>query len=110
MLPAPTPRMPAVSPNRDMKHCFAEARRLSGGGDGERQVVIIAPDGTLLQVPVPPPGKADASLIHDVRTALAPEDEPATGQNITAINFTQGIQKVSRSFFKILELMPNLSY
>jgi hypothetical protein len=102
--------MPAVSPNRDMRRCVAEARRLSSGADGERWVVIIAPDGSLIQVPVPPPGKADASLIRDVRAALAPEDEPVTGLNITAINFTQGIQKVARSFFKILELMPNLSY
>jgi hypothetical protein len=110
MAPAHTVRMPAVSPNRDVRQCFAEARRGSAEADGTRRVVVIAPDGTLVSVPVPPPGKADASLIRDVRAALAPEDEPVTGLTITAINFTQGIQKVSRSFFKMLELMPNLSY
>jgi hypothetical protein len=108
MLPA---RMPNVSPNRDIGRCFAEARRLSAGRNGLRWVVIIAPDGTLIKVPVPPPAEADQSLLRDVRAALSPEGgEAVTGLTITSINNTGGIQKRGRSFFQILELIPNLSY
>ena len=103
-------RMPEVSPRRDIAACFAEARRISAGWSGSRWVVIVAPDGTLVRVPAPPPEAADQSLLHDVRAALAPEEEPATGQVITAINSTGGVQTRARSFFQILELMPNLSY
>jgi len=108
MLPA---RMPQVSPNRDVARCFAEARRISAGWNGLRWVVIIAPDGALIKVPVPPPEEADQSLLHDVRAALSPEGgEVVTGLAITSINSTAGIQKRARSFFQILELVPNLSH
>jgi hypothetical protein len=74
-------------------------------------VVIIAPDGSLIRVPVPPPAEADQSLLRDVRAALTPEGgEEVTGLTITSINSTSGIQKRARSFFQILELVPNLSY
>ena len=108
MLPA---RMPQVSPNRDIARCFAEARRLSTGSNGLRWVVIVAPDGSLVKVPVPPPDEADPSLLRDVRAALSPEGgEAVIGLAITSINSTGGIQKRVRSFFQILELVPNLSY
>ena len=104
------PRMPNVSPKRDIAACFAEARRVSAGTGGVRWVVVIAPDGTLVRVPVPTPKAADPTLLRDVRLALAPEGEPVTGQAITAINFTAGIQARARSFHQILELIPNLSH
>jgi hypothetical protein len=47
---------------------------------------------------------------RDVRAALSPEQEPFTGLTITAINCTTGIQRRARSFHKMLELLPNLSY
>jgi hypothetical protein len=96
--------------HRDIRRCFADARRLSAGTHGERRVVIIAPDGTLVLVPVPSPEKADRSLLRDVRAALAPQHEPVTGLVITAINATAGVQRRGRSFFKLLPLVPNLSY
>src|SRR5262249_41097985 len=68
------------------------------------------PDGKLVLVPVPAPEEADASLLRDVRAALAPQHEPVTGLVITAINGTAGVQRRGRSFFKLLPLMPNLSY
>ncbi len=108
MLPA---RMPQVSPNRDVARCFADARRISAGWNGRRWVVIIAPDGSLIKVPVPLPEEADQSLLRDVRAALSPEGgEVVTGLAITSINGTGGIQKRARSFFQILELVPNLSH
>jgi hypothetical protein len=75
-----------------------------------RRVVIIAPDGTLVNVPVPAEEEADRSLLRDVRAALAPQNEPVTGLTITAINYTSGVQRLARSFRKMLELVPNLSY
>ena len=107
MIPA---QMPTISPHRDIRRCFADARRLSTGTHGERRVVIIAPDGTLVLVPVPTPEEADRSLLRDVRTALAPHQEPVTGLVITGINCTSGAQRLGRSFFKLLPLVPNLSY
>jgi hypothetical protein len=53
MVPA---SMPTISPRRDLRRCFTDARRLSAGARGERWVVIIAPDGTLIRVPVPGAG------------------------------------------------------
>jgi len=103
------PRMPNVSPRRDIAACFARARRLSESGPA-RWVVIIAPDGALVKVPVPAPEAADPTLLRDARLALAPEGEPATGQVITAVNCTAGVQARARSFFRLLELMPNLSH
>ena len=103
-------QMPTISPRRDIRRCFADARRLSAGTHGERRVVVIAPDGTLILVPVPAPENADRSLLRDVRAALAPHQEPVTGLVITAINGTSGIQRRGRSFFKLLPLVPNLSY
>lgn len=110
MLPFVSPCMPTISPKRDVRRCFADARRLSAGTHGLRRVVVIAPDGTLVNVPVPEPGDADPSLIRDVRAALAPENEPVTGLAITAINCTLGVQRLGRSFHKMLTLLPNLSY
>ena len=103
-------RMPIISPKRDIQACFNEARRVGSGANGQRWVVIIAPDGSLVKVPVPPSKEADQSLLHDVRFALSPEGEPVSGLNITAINYTAGIQARARSFHQILELIPNLSY
>lgn len=107
MIPA---QMPAVSPRRDIRRCFAQARGLSVGAQGTRRVVIIAPDGKLVLVPVPSPEEADQSLLRDVRTALAPQHEPTTNLVITAINSTSGVQRRGDSFFKLLALIPNLSY
>ena len=107
MLPA---RRPAVSPNRNIRSCLDQARRISAGAHGLRWVVIVAPDGTLVRVPVPPEHEADQSLLRDVRSSLSPNGEPATGLAITSINCTAGVQKRARSFFQILELVPNLSY
>lgn len=107
MIPA---RMPNVSPRRDIAACFAAARQLGGGTAGGRWVVVIAPDGALVRVPVPPPDAADPTLLRDVRLALAPEGEPVTGLSITAVNCTAGVQGRARSFFRLLELLPNLSY
>jgi hypothetical protein len=108
MLPA---RMPTVSPTRDIRSCLAEARRISGGAHGLRWVVIVAPDGSLIRVPVLPERAADQSLLRDVRAVLQPEGgEEVTGPAITSINSTAGIQKRARSFFQILELVPNLSH
>lgn len=108
MLPA---RMPQVSPNRDIARCFAEARRASAGWNDRRWVVLVAPDGSLIKVPVPPPAEADQSLLRDVRKSLQPEGgEEVTGLTITSINCTAGVQKRARSFFQLLELVPNLSY
>lgn len=103
-------RMPTVSPHRDIRRCLADGRRLSAGTHGMRRVAIIAPDGTLVLVPVPDPGEADQSLIRDVRAALAPQGEAVTGLTITAINSTSGVQRLGRSFQKLLPLVPNLSY
>ncbi len=105
-----SPCMPTISPNRDIRRCFADGRRLSAGSHGLRWVVIIAPNGSLVNVPVPPQGEADQSLIRDVRSALAPENESVTGLAITAINCTMGVQRLARSFHKMLALVPNLSY
>ena len=102
--------MPIISPKRDIKRCFENARRLSTGAHGVRWVVIIAPDGTLINVPVAPEEEADRTLLRDVRMVLAPNKEPVTGLTITAINCTTGIQRVARSFHKMLPLIPNLSY
>src|SRR5688572_4465986 len=104
------PKMPTISPKRDIARCFADARRLSAGTHGMRRVVVIAPDGTLVNVPVPAEAEADRSLLRDVRTALAPQNELVTGLTITAINCTSGVQSRARSFRKMLELIPNLSY
>lgn len=102
--------MPTISPRRDIGACFANARRLSAGAHGVRWVVIIAPDGTLVNVPVPSPEDADQSLLRDVRAALSPDKLPVTGLAITAINCTSGAQRKARSFHKMLPLLPNLSY
>jgi len=104
------PTMPTISPKRDIRRCFSDARRLSAGAHGVRWVVIIAADGKLVNVPVPSPEEADRSLLRDTRTALAPGQEAVTGLNITAINCTTGVQGKTRSVRKMLELMPNLSY
>jgi hypothetical protein len=110
MQPMIAPSMPTVSPHRDFRRCLAEARRISAGTRGMRWVVIIAPDGTLVNVPVPAPANADRSLLRDVRRALAPEDEPLTDLVITSINCTTGAQRRARSFHRMLPLVPNLSY
>jgi hypothetical protein len=110
MKPLIPPSMPTVSPHRDIHRCFEDARRLSAGAHGTRQVVIIAPDGTLVKVPVPSPEEADQTLLRDVRHALAPENEPITGLAITSINCTAGAQRRGRSFHRLLPLVPNLSY
>jgi len=102
--------MPTISPRRDIRRCFANARRLSAGAHGVRWVVIIAPDGTLVNVPVPSPDEADQTLLRDVRFCLAPNQEAVTGLAITLINCTNGVQRRARSFHKMLELVPNLSY
>jgi hypothetical protein len=107
ILPA---RMPNVSPKRDIAACFAEARRVSANTSGYRWVVLIAPDGSLVKVLVPPPAEADPRLLRDSAATLSPEGEPTTGLTITAICCTAGIQARARSFFQILELVPNLSY
>lgn len=104
------PTMPTISPRRDIRRCFADARRLSAGAHGVRWVVIIAPDGTLVNVPVPSADEADQTLLRDVRLALAPHQEAVTGLAITAINCTSGVQRRARSFHKMLPLVPNLSY
>ncbi len=103
-------RMPNVSPKRDIHGCFAEARRVSAGASGTRWVVIIAPDGSLVRVPVPSPEAADPTLLRDVRLALSPEGEPVTGLSITAVNCTAGVQGRARSPRQLLDLLPNLSY
>jgi hypothetical protein len=110
MEPLIPPNMPTVSPHRDIRRCFAEARRLSAGAHGVRWVVIIAADGTLVRVPVPAPDAAEPTLLRDVRRALAPEHEPLTDLTITAVNCTTGVQRKARSFQKMLALIPNLSY
>jgi hypothetical protein len=110
MQPMIAPSMPTVSPHRDIRRCFAEARRISAGGRGTRWVVIVAPDGTLVNVPVPARADADQSLLRDVRRALAPDDEPLTDLVITSINCTTGAQRRARSFHRMLPLIPNLSY
>lgn len=102
--------MPTISPRRDLRRCFADARRLSAGQYGQRWVVLIAPDGKLVNVPAPNEDEADASLLRDVRTALAPDGLPVTGLTITSINCTSGVQRRTRSFHKMLPLVPNLSY
>ena len=102
--------MPAISPKRDIRRCFADARRLSAGSHGNRWVVIIAPDGTLVNVPVPTEEDADQSLLSDVRGALAPGQEPITELTITSINCTNGVKRLASSFHKMLPLVPNLSY
>ena len=102
--------MPTISPKRDVRRCFADGRRLSAGTHGVRRVVIIAPDGTLVNVPVQAAEDADRSLLRDVRAALAPENEALTGLSITAINCTLGVQRLGRSFRHLLPLVPNLSY
>jgi hypothetical protein len=107
MLPA---RMPNVSPRRDTAACFAAARRQSASFAGRRWVAIIAPDGTLVKVPVPTPAEADPTLLRDSVETLSPEGEPTTGLTVAAIVCTAGIQARARSFFRILELVPNLSY
>jgi hypothetical protein len=56
------------------------------------------------------PDEADASLLRDVRAALAPDGLPTTGLDITSINCTNGVQRVARSFHRMLPLVPNLSY
>jgi hypothetical protein len=104
------PSMPTISPRRDIQRSFAEARQLSAGSGGKRWVVIIAPDGALIRVPVPPAQEADPTLLRDVRRALAPENEPITGLAITSINHTTGVQRRARSFHRLLPLLPNLSY
>jgi hypothetical protein len=43
--------MPTISPHRDIDRCFATARRLTTAAQGGRRVIIIAPDGSLVQVP-----------------------------------------------------------
>jgi hypothetical protein len=108
MEPIIDPNMPTVSPHRDIRRCLADARRISAGARGTRWVVIIAPDGTLVNVPAPT--HADPSLLRDVRRALAPEDEPLTDLVITSINCTTGAQRRARSFYRMLPLVPNLSY
>ena len=105
-----SPRMPSISPKRDIQACFNEARRIGSGANGPRWVVIVTPDGSLVKVPVAPANEADQSLLHDVRFVLSPDGEPTSGLVITAINYTAGIQARARSFHQILELMPNLSY
>jgi hypothetical protein len=107
ILPA---RMPQVSPKRDIAAGFAEARRVSAGAAGRRWVVLIAPDGSLVRVPVPTAAEADPGLLRSSVETLSPEGEPTTGLTITAICCTAGIQARARSFFQILELVPNLSY
>jgi hypothetical protein len=102
--------MPTISPHRDIRQCFTNARRLSAGAHGVRWVVIVAADGKLINVPVPSAEDADRSLLRDVRLALAPNQEPVTGLHITAICCTTGAQRLARSFHKMLELVPNLSY
>lgn len=102
--------MPTISPRRNIRRCIVDARRLSAGAHGVRWVVIIAPDGKLVNVPVPSPEEADQSLLRDVRAALAPHQEPVTGLTITSINCTNGVQRRAKSFHKMLELVPNLSY
>jgi hypothetical protein len=110
MLNMTPPSMPTISPKRDIKRCFENARRLSAGAHGVRWVVIIAADGTLINVPVAPEEEADRTLLRDARMILAPSGETVTGLTITAINCTTGIQRVARSFHKTLPLIPNLSY
>ena len=44
--------MPNISPRRDIVACFGKALRVSAGTSDKRWVVIIAPDGTLIKVPV----------------------------------------------------------
>jgi hypothetical protein len=102
--------MPTISPRRDIRRCFTNARRLSDGAHGIRWVVLIAPDGTLVNVPVPSQEDADQGLLRDVRRALAPHDEAVTGLTITSINCTSGSQRRARSLQKMLALVPNLSY
>jgi hypothetical protein len=110
MQPMIAPNMPTVSPNRDFRQCLANGRRISAGVRGTRWVVIIAPDGTLVNVPVPAPADADKSLLRDVRRVLAPQGEPLTNLIITSINCTTGAQRRARSFHRMLPLVPNLSY
>jgi hypothetical protein len=105
-----SPSMPTISPRRDIRRCFTDARRLSAGAHGTRWVVIIAADGTLVNIPVPGAADADQTLLRDVRLALSPNKEPHTGLTITAINCTTGAQRRARSFHKKLSLVPNLSY
>jgi hypothetical protein len=107
MIPA---SMPTVSPRRDVRRCLSDARRLSAGVRGERWVVIIAPDGTLIRVPVPALEDAVPSLLRDTRTALAPDPLPTSGLDITAIICTNGVRKLAHSFHGMLPLVPNLSY
>ena len=102
--------MPTISPRRDIRRCFADARRLSAGSRAHRWVVIIAADGTLVNVPVPEKENADQSLLRDTRVALAPGGECVTGLAITAIICTAGVRQRARSVTKMLELIPNLSY
>ncbi len=102
--------MPTISPHRDIRRCFADARARCTGPHGSRWVMIIAPDGTLIRVPVPAPADADRSLLRDVRLTLSPANEPVTGLTITSINCTTGVQKRARSFHRMLPLIPNLSY
>lgn len=62
MQPMIAANMPTVSPHRDFRQCLANARRISAGVRGTRWVVIIAPDGTLVNVPVAAQADADQAL------------------------------------------------
>ena len=102
--------MPSVSPKRDIDLCFSNARRLSAGSHGNRWVVIIAPNGILINIPVPSRDEADKSLLRDVKAALLFGQESLAGLTITSINCTTGVQSRVRSFHAMLPLIPNLSY